>query len=146
MQNDEQKIVDLYIPRKCSATNRLITAKDSASVQIDIADVPLILLNWNIGWREWKDHWKEEDHRPCWFHEIQRWGWCLHQPPPCWHGPPQLQTLISQSSLAWYLAAALVAVLKLPPLTMLIKPIYLSILFQFFFNLYILRFLPSYLI
>ena len=27
MQNDEQKIVDLYIPRKCSATNRLITAK-----------------------------------------------------------------------------------------------------------------------
>ena len=39
MQNDEQKIVDLYIPRKCSATNRLITAKDHASVQIDIAEV-----------------------------------------------------------------------------------------------------------
>ena len=39
MQNDEQKIVDLYIPRKCSATNRLITAKDSASVQIDVAEV-----------------------------------------------------------------------------------------------------------
>ena len=39
MQNDEQKIVDLYIPRKCSATNRLIAAKDSASVQIDIAEV-----------------------------------------------------------------------------------------------------------
>ncbi|TNV75764.1 hypothetical protein FGO68_gene15179 [Halteria grandinella] len=38
MQNDEQKIVDLYIPRKCSATNRLITAKDSASVQIDISE------------------------------------------------------------------------------------------------------------
>ena len=31
--------MDLYIPRKCSATNRLITAKDSASVQIDIAEV-----------------------------------------------------------------------------------------------------------
>ena len=39
MQNDEQKIVDLYIPRKCSATNRLITAKDSSSVQIDVAEV-----------------------------------------------------------------------------------------------------------
>ena len=42
MQNDEQKIVDLYIPRKCSATNRLITAGDTASVQIDIADVTFI--------------------------------------------------------------------------------------------------------
>ena len=30
MQNDQGKIVDLYIPRKCSATNRLITAKDHA--------------------------------------------------------------------------------------------------------------------
>ncbi len=39
MQNDEKKIVDLYIPRKCSATNRLITAKDHAAVQIDIAEV-----------------------------------------------------------------------------------------------------------
>ncbi len=39
MQNDENKIVDLYIPRKCSATNRLINAKDSASVQIDVAEV-----------------------------------------------------------------------------------------------------------
>ena len=44
MQNDEQKIVDLYIPRKCSATNRLITAGDTASVQIDIADVIIIAL------------------------------------------------------------------------------------------------------
>ena len=31
--------MDLYIPRKCSATNRLITAKDHASVQIEIAEV-----------------------------------------------------------------------------------------------------------
>merc|ERR1711982_36331 len=38
MQNDEGNIVDLYIPRKCSATNRLITAKDHASVQIEIAE------------------------------------------------------------------------------------------------------------
>ena len=41
MQNDEQKIVDLYIPRKCSATNRLISAQDHSSVQIDIAEVSL---------------------------------------------------------------------------------------------------------
>ncbi len=44
MQNDEQKIVDLYIPRKCSATNRLIKAKDHASVQIDIAEVKIAKL------------------------------------------------------------------------------------------------------
>ena len=39
MQNDDNKIVDLYIPRKCSATNSLIQAQDYASVQIDIAEV-----------------------------------------------------------------------------------------------------------
>lgn len=39
MQNDEGVAVDLYIPRKCSATNRLITAKDHASVQINVAKV-----------------------------------------------------------------------------------------------------------
>ena len=44
MQNDEQKIVDLYIPRKCSATNRLITAKDHASVQIEIAEVSVVAV------------------------------------------------------------------------------------------------------
>lgn len=31
--------MDLYVPRKCSATNRLITAKDHASVQINVAEV-----------------------------------------------------------------------------------------------------------
>ena len=44
MQNDEGKIVDLYIPRKCSATNRLITAKDHASVQIEIAQVGFAVI------------------------------------------------------------------------------------------------------
>ncbi|KAL0139114.1 dynamin-2 [Mucor lusitanicus] len=39
MENSEGRIIDLYIPRKCSATNRLITAKDHSSVQINIADV-----------------------------------------------------------------------------------------------------------
>ncbi|KAA8545174.1 hypothetical protein F0562_019937 [Nyssa sinensis] len=36
MQNEEGQNVDLYIPRKCSATNRLITSKDHASVQLNI--------------------------------------------------------------------------------------------------------------
>ncbi|KAG0485621.1 hypothetical protein HPP92_009700 [Vanilla planifolia] len=36
MQNEEGQLVDLYIPRKCSATNRLITAKDHAAVQINV--------------------------------------------------------------------------------------------------------------
>ena len=31
--------VELYIPRKCSATNRIIKAKDHASVQIAVANV-----------------------------------------------------------------------------------------------------------
>ncbi|BGP55707.1 hypothetical protein JCM8202_003803 [Rhodotorula sphaerocarpa] len=39
MQNDQGQVVDLYVPRKCSATNRLITAKDHASVQINVAEV-----------------------------------------------------------------------------------------------------------
>merc|ERR1712002_616103 len=39
MQNDAGQVVDLYIPRKCSATNNLISAKDHASVQISIAEV-----------------------------------------------------------------------------------------------------------
>ncbi|KAL6519832.1 Small ribosomal subunit protein eS21y [Orobanche minor] len=36
MQNEEGHKTDPYIPRKCSATNRLITSKDHASVQINI--------------------------------------------------------------------------------------------------------------
>ncbi|KAK9908455.1 hypothetical protein WJX75_008197 [Coccomyxa subellipsoidea] len=36
MINDEGETVDLYIPRKCSWTNKLITAKDHASVQINV--------------------------------------------------------------------------------------------------------------
>ncbi|KAL3371612.1 hypothetical protein AABB24_008250, partial [Solanum stoloniferum] len=36
MQNDEGQNMDLYIPRKCSATNRLITSKDHASVQLNV--------------------------------------------------------------------------------------------------------------
>mmetsp|Transcript_51120 Transcript_51120/g.161666 ORF Transcript_51120/g.161666 Transcript_51120/m.161666 type:complete len:80 (+) Transcript_51120:76-315(+) len=39
MENDDGVNVDLYIPRKCSWTNRLITAKDHASVQINIGKI-----------------------------------------------------------------------------------------------------------
>eukprot|EP00871_Galdieria_phlegrea_P002681 jgi/Galph1/3413/GphlegSOOS_G2079.1 len=39
MQNLDKKIVDLYVPRKCAASNRIITARDYASVQISIAKV-----------------------------------------------------------------------------------------------------------
>ncbi|KAI9899257.1 hypothetical protein N3K66_005718 [Trichothecium roseum] len=39
MENDRGEIVDLYVPRKCSATNRIIKAKDHGSVQISVAKV-----------------------------------------------------------------------------------------------------------
>merc|ERR1712224_815440 len=39
MQNDEGRIVDLYLPRKCSATNRLIPAKEHGSVQLNVGQV-----------------------------------------------------------------------------------------------------------
>ena len=39
MQNDAGDYVDLYVPRKCSASNRIIHAKDHASIQMNIAQV-----------------------------------------------------------------------------------------------------------
>merc|ERR1712154_238281 len=39
MQNDAGEFVDLFLPRKCSASNRIIAAKDHASIQINIAEV-----------------------------------------------------------------------------------------------------------
>ncbi|CAH8381997.1 unnamed protein product [Eruca vesicaria subsp. sativa] len=36
MQNEEGQITELYVRRKCSATNRMITSKDHASVQLNI--------------------------------------------------------------------------------------------------------------
>jgi len=39
MQNDALEFVDLYVPRKCTASNRIIHAKDHASIQINLADV-----------------------------------------------------------------------------------------------------------
>ncbi|KAL0227869.1 hypothetical protein RCL1_004012 [Eukaryota sp. TZLM3-RCL] len=37
MQNDQGKFIDLYYPRKCSATNMVLGPKDHASVQINVA-------------------------------------------------------------------------------------------------------------
>jgi small subunit ribosomal protein S21e len=39
MQNESGDNVDLYVPRKCSYTHRLIKAKDHSSVQINVANV-----------------------------------------------------------------------------------------------------------
>mmetsp|Transcript_6961 Transcript_6961/g.18887 ORF Transcript_6961/g.18887 Transcript_6961/m.18887 type:complete len:86 (+) Transcript_6961:135-392(+) len=39
MQNEAGENVDLYVPRKCSWTTRLISAKDHSSVQINVANV-----------------------------------------------------------------------------------------------------------
>lgn len=39
MQNESGEVVDTYIPRRCSASGRIIGAKDHASVQICIAEV-----------------------------------------------------------------------------------------------------------
>eukprot|EP00297_Palpitomonas_bilix_P022847 CAMPEP_0113873832 /NCGR_PEP_ID=MMETSP0780_2-20120614/3994_1 /TAXON_ID=652834 /ORGANISM="Palpitomonas bilix" /LENGTH=83 /DNA_ID=CAMNT_0000859531 /DNA_START=61 /DNA_END=312 /DNA_ORIENTATION=- /assembly_acc=CAM_ASM_000599 len=39
MQNEAGETVDLYVPRKCSATNRLITSNDKAAIQINVGHV-----------------------------------------------------------------------------------------------------------
>ena len=39
MQNDKKEIVDLYIPMKCSWTNRLIHPQDKGAVQFRVAHV-----------------------------------------------------------------------------------------------------------
>uniref|UniRef100_A0A0K0EVW6 40S ribosomal protein S21 n=1 Tax=Strongyloides venezuelensis TaxID=75913 RepID=A0A0K0EVW6_STRVS len=39
MQNDKGELVELYVPRKCSTSSRLIAPNDYASIQIDIVDV-----------------------------------------------------------------------------------------------------------
>jgi small subunit ribosomal protein S21e len=39
MQNEAGENVDLYVPRKCSYTSRLIKAKDHSSIQLNVANV-----------------------------------------------------------------------------------------------------------
>lgn len=37
--NLDGKLTDLYLPRKCDYTDKLITPKDNASVQVSICDL-----------------------------------------------------------------------------------------------------------
>jgi small subunit ribosomal protein S21e len=39
MQNEQGLNVDLYVPRKCNWTSRLIVSKDHAAIQINIANI-----------------------------------------------------------------------------------------------------------
>ena len=39
MQNDQGEFVDMYVPRKCSSSSRIIHAKDHAAIQLDLVDV-----------------------------------------------------------------------------------------------------------
>jgi small subunit ribosomal protein S21e len=39
MQNEAGENVEMYIPRKCSWTSRIISAKDHGSVQLNVANV-----------------------------------------------------------------------------------------------------------
>nr|XP_042126599.1 40S ribosomal protein S21-like [Peromyscus maniculatus bairdii] len=39
MQNDASEFVDLYVPWKCSVSNRIIGAKDHTSIQMNVAEV-----------------------------------------------------------------------------------------------------------
>jgi len=47
MQNDEGVNVDLYIPRKCSWTNRILAANDFGSVQINVANIDPVTGKFN---------------------------------------------------------------------------------------------------
>ena len=44
MQNDKGDYVDLYIPRRCFATNKLLDSKDHASVQVTLSTVRYIFI------------------------------------------------------------------------------------------------------
>mmetsp|Transcript_53860 Transcript_53860/g.109784 ORF Transcript_53860/g.109784 Transcript_53860/m.109784 type:complete len:84 (-) Transcript_53860:64-315(-) len=39
MQNEAGETVDLYIPRKCSWTNRILAANDHGAVQLNVANI-----------------------------------------------------------------------------------------------------------
>ena len=64
MQNDKGEYVDLYIPRRCYATNRLLDSKDHASVQVTVSTVSIIILNnsYQIGLKQF-DNKKNENQK-----------------------------------------------------------------------------------
>jgi small subunit ribosomal protein S21e len=37
--NQDSKVTDLYLPRKCDYTDRIITPKDNSSIQLNICEV-----------------------------------------------------------------------------------------------------------
>lgn len=37
--NDKHKLTDIYLPRKCDYTDKIITSKDRSSIQLNICDV-----------------------------------------------------------------------------------------------------------
>lgn len=37
--NDKHKVTDIFLPRKCDYTDRVITSRDYSSVQLSICDV-----------------------------------------------------------------------------------------------------------
>lgn len=37
--NQENKLTDIYLPRKCDYTDRVLTSKDYSSIQLSVADV-----------------------------------------------------------------------------------------------------------
>ena len=37
--NQDNKLTDIYLPRKCDYTDRIITSKDHSSIQISVSDV-----------------------------------------------------------------------------------------------------------
>uniref|UniRef100_A0A914CT67 40S ribosomal protein S21 n=1 Tax=Acrobeloides nanus TaxID=290746 RepID=A0A914CT67_9BILA len=39
MQNDQGEYVEMYVPRKCSSSSRIISAKDHAAISIDFVEV-----------------------------------------------------------------------------------------------------------
>jgi small subunit ribosomal protein S21e len=37
--NQDNKLTDIYLPRKCDYTDRIVTSKDHSSIQLSVADV-----------------------------------------------------------------------------------------------------------
>ena len=48
MQNEQGDYVDIILPRKCTATNRLLHSRDFASVQINVFSVFILYTINNI--------------------------------------------------------------------------------------------------
>jgi hypothetical protein len=42
--NEEKKLTDIYLPRKCEYSDKVITSKDRSSIQLSICEVFLFLL------------------------------------------------------------------------------------------------------